>query len=373
MQGFNLLLLLLFSVNVFGAEKITVTIGQGRLSLQMPDLNLDDQSKREVETTLLMNKRLQNVIDSQEVRTIVLEGEAVDKIYKSLKLSKDQAQRQIKALVENQFTRTPTPSTDAVDQPAVIRTGETQVIMGSKFFVRNGEFLQQLVSFGSEVEVEGEVAELVAIGGKVTLKSGALISQELVTVGAELVQEDGSQIAKLTSGLQWHGIDHRFFGLRELGFWPLFWILFGKVIIWSLIGWLWFKAAPVFHKDVQKQLRTKPVASLFWTLFAILIFIPTAILLIVTIIGILFLPFLVLLYGLFWIMAEVHWARFISSRLPGLKAQSLLLQIFCGLIIFELFNQLIPYPFKWVPYLLLAVSFGAVFSQFLRRGIAWRN
>lgn len=373
MQGFKCLLILFFSIEVFAAEKITVTVGQGRLSLQMNDLHLDEQSKKELETALLINKKLQAVVDSKEVRTIVLEGEAVDKIHRSLKLAKEQAQRQIQVLVENQFHGAAIPPPIADDEPAIIRTGETQMVMGSKFHVYSGEFLQQLVSFGSDVTIEGEVAELVAIGGRVVLKSGARISKELIMIGSQLEQEEGSNIAQLTSGLQWHGIDHHFFDFDDYDFQTLFWVVFGKIVLLFLLGWLWFKMAPQFQQDVQTQLRKKPIASFFWSLFAILLFIPSVILLIVSIVGIMFLPLLVLLYVFFWLMAEVHWARFIAQRLPLVKSQHLLIQIFCGLIVFELVDRALPPFLTWIPYLFLAIGFGAIFSQFLRRGIAWRN
>ena len=368
--------LLFLSMTAQAAEKITVTVGQGRLVLQMADLPLDEQSKKEIETTLLINKKLQSVIDSSETRTIVLEGEAVDKIHKNLQTAKNQTQRHIQSLIENQFLRnSEAPKDGEEQQAAVLRTGETQVIAGSKYHVQNGEYLEQLVSLGSEVTVEGEVSDLVAIGGKVILRSGARISKELVIVGAELQQEEGAEIANLTSGLQWHGIDHNFFGFRDYyqGFWPYTFLQMFRVSILCLFGWLWFKAAPAFHQDIQLQLKKKPIASLFWTVFAILLLIPTTILLVVSIVGIVILPVLFLMYVAFWFMAEVHWAKFIADRLPFLKAQDLFVQLLFGLIIFEVLDRVLPSVLGWVTYLLLVIGFGAIFSQFLRRGIAWRN
>ncbi len=368
--------LFLFGVSATAAEKITVTVGQGRLTLQMAGLPLDEQAKKEIETTLLINKKLQAVIDSSETRTIVLEGEAVEKIHKNLQAAKNQTQRQVQALIENQFLRNAeTRPKDGEEQAAVLRSGETQVVAGSKYHVQSGEYLEQLVSFGSEVTVDGEVSELVAIGGKVILRSGARISKELVTVGAELQQEEGSEIANLTSGLQWHGIDHNFFGFRDYyrEFWPYTFLQMFRISILCLFGWLWFKASPIFHQDIQLQLKKKPIASLFWTVFAILLLIPTAILLVVSIVGIVFLPVLLLMYVVFWFMAEVHWAKFISDRLPFLKAQDLFVQLLFGLIIFEVFDRILPSVLSWAPYLLMTIGFGAIFSQFLRRGIAWRS
>lgn len=373
--------ILFFSAAAIASEKITVTVGQGRLTLQMQGLPLGEQAKKEIETTLLINKKLQAVIDANESRTIVLEGEAVDKIHKNLQTAKNQTQRQIQALIENQFLRTPEAPTGE-EQAAVIRSGATQVIAGSKYHVKNGEYLEQLVSFGSDVTVDGEVSELVAIGGKVILRSGARISKELVIVGAELEQEEGSEIANLTSGLQWHGIDHNFFGYRDYyqSFWPYTLLQLVRVLILCLFGWLWFRAAPIFHQDIQLQIQKKPIASMFWSVFAVLLLIPTAILLIVSIVGIVFLPVLFLMYVIFWFMAEVHWAKFIADRLPFLKVQNLFVQLLCGLIIFEVFDRVLTTAPGWfqsvlsmVPYLLMTVGFGAIFSQFLRRGIAWRS
>lgn len=371
----SLLLFFCLSFPAVAAEKITVTVGQGRLHLQMDGLPLDEQSKKELEMALLINKKLQSVIDGSEIRTIDLEGEAVEKIHKTVRTTRDQVSRQIQALIENQFIRSPQPATADESQPAVITTGNTQVIAGSKYHVQNGEFLEQLISFGSEVVVDGEVAELVAVGGKVILRSGARISKELVTVGAELEQEPGADIAKLTSGLQWHGIDHSYFGFRDYQneFWPYTILQLFRVAILCLFGWMWFRMAPIFHQDVQLQMRKKPIASLFWTFFSLLLLIPTVILLIVSIVGITLLPLLFLLYVFFWFMAEVHWAKFIADRLPFLKDQNLFLQLLSGLVIFEVLDRLLPANFKWIAYLFMAVGFGAIFSQFLRRGIAWRN
>ena len=131
--------------------------------------------------------------------------------------------------------------------------------------------------------------------------------------------------------------------------------------------------APVFHQDVQLQLRKKPIASIFWTIFALFLLIPTTILLIVSIVGIALLPVLFLMYVVFWFMAEVHWAKLISDKLPYLKTQNLFIQLLAGLIIFEVIDRLIPPDFDWIPYTFMVIGFGAIFSQFLRRGIAWRN
>ena len=73
-----------------------------------------------------------------------------------------------------------------------------RVTRGETLVIRSGERVDNAVALHGDLVVEGGavVEKVVAVGGSVTLRSGAEVRQEAVALGGDLVVESGARVGK---------------------------------------------------------------------------------------------------------------------------------------------------------------------------------
>ena len=181
------------------------------------------------------------------------------------------------------------------------------VTMGNNVVVKEGETAHDVVVMGGEATIEGTVTgDLVVLLGKAKLGSNAVVRRDVVVVGGTL---EADPLARTGRDRVVIGGNEEF--LRYLGWlkWPAQWFNAGLLMARPLphqYVWSWVVAAialllyvflaVLFPRQVQATvaiLDEKPGASLFAGLLAFALAGPLFILLAITVVGLIIVPFII--------------------------------------------------------------------------------
>ncbi len=162
------------------------------------------------------------------------------------------------------------------------------VKIGGSVVVREGMVVKDAVAVGGNVTVYGEVTnDAVAVGGSVILHSGALVRGSAVAVGGEVVQPEGAQVQEdvVEVGVPFLASTVR--SVTEEGWRPV-WRTVQAV---SFIGFLALALVlvallPDTFQAIAARSRAKPLAAGLWGLVGLLLIVPLAVLLAVSLVGI---------------------------------------------------------------------------------------
>ncbi len=216
------------------------------------------------------------------------------------------------------------------------RTGEPEVAFAGNLTVEKDEVTEDVLVFGGRLKVigrvegdatviggsaniEGEVeGDVTAIGGPVRLEEGSLVQGDVTSVGGKVYREDGARVegdveqvpfnADLNFGPlkdwhQWRDREsaYRHFDVNPWGWWSgIGWELFGLLVV-AALAWLSLLLAQKPIGRMERRIESEPWKTGLVGLLAIVLFVPTfvmlAVFLAISIIGIpllLVLPFLLL-------------------------------------------------------------------------------
>lgn len=202
------------------------------------------------------------------------------------------------------------------DQPL---TEPVEVVIGRGFRFAAGQTPGSVVAIGSSGVIEGSVADLIAIGSDVRLAAQASVDQRLLSVGSRLALDPGARVAAQElrvslpaaqfwrNGGSWGGWRSPEFGWRA----GLGGSLFGLALSFGL-GMLYVRLAPRFHGQVLGRLAMRPWPALGVGFLHYLAIVPGAVLLVLTVIGIIFLPMYLMAIGLLIWIAYVTAAAWIG-------------------------------------------------------------
>jgi len=187
-----------------------------------------------------------------------------------------------------------------------LKAGETTeafVVIGGSGIVR-GKVTDAAVVVGGDLEVDGEVGDaVVAVMGNVKVGTNAIIHGDVVSVGGKVDIADGAKVNGHTQA-----VDFGLLGLPQIE--PLRnWFVHCVLRLRPLapqVGWVWFVAAVFFllyllvavllPKPVQAcvaELTRRPVTTFFMGLLTKLLLPIVLLILTVTVIGIVVVPFVV--------------------------------------------------------------------------------
>lgn len=279
--------------------------------------------------------------------------------------------------------------------------GKTMVVWKDMTIPERAHY-ESLVVMSGKVEVFGKIDKLVILGGKVSLKSGAAVTEKAVILGGSIEQAEGSRMPQPTGELGdevGSQISQKFKKFKEFfhfksedqsegentgeeesrfswikAIWAPFWLalpLAGMVIL-ALLALAFFSMAPTLSTQALQTLKEHPFSALGWGSVSYLMFFPLILFLLISIIGIPLVPFVV-----FFAILVVFAGFVASSRVLGelvlswSNIQSAFIQTFLGiLILVGLMN--IPFLGGFLGFLLIVAGTGAVlrssliFSRFSR-------
>lgn len=238
-------------------------------------------------------------------------------------------------------------------------TEPVEVVIGRQFEYGPANMPGSIVSIGASGTIDGRIDDVVAIGSHVQLGQQAEVAQRFVSVGSDVELAQGARVTGQEVNVSLPAFETL---RRELMnpaptapsvFARLGWAVFGVLLSFGL-GLLFQRVAPELTGQTLARLQERPWPSFGIGLAHYFAIIPVAVLLVLTVVGIVLLP----LY--FMLLALVLWLGYIAaaSYLGGLlaKAWQPWQRLLLGLLVLA--------AVAWLPVVGGLVGFGAVTSGF---------
>ncbi|OIO39878.1 MAG: hypothetical protein AUJ75_00725 [Candidatus Omnitrophica bacterium CG1_02_49_10] len=235
--------------------------------------------------------------------------------------------------------------------------------VNSDVTVESGMTANDVVVIGGNVTVSGKVERgIFVVGGNVYLKEYSEVKGEIVTVGGEVVKDPS---AVMRGGLT---------QIRIPSFMPTFETFFkgGWIAIWAtlsvlaLLGFLGITILllallPKHISNIITVLDESFFNMLAWGLVWILLIAPIAIMLAISIVGILLIPLEIMMFVIAMIIGYIAVAAFIGKNIlkSSKRARNLFVEAIIGVLILFLISFL-PVIGAIVKSLLVIAGFGAV-------------
>lgn len=235
--------------------------------------------------------------------------------------------------------------------------------VGADVEVAKGVAVGQAVAIGGTVKVAGDVQkDVVAIGGNVVLEESAVIQGDAVAIGGKVQKARGAVVKGDIVELGVPGSQ----ALTRTGL-PVWGAWLTVLFLLSMLGVLILALLTVgfFTKQVGNASAAceKRAWRCFWVgVLALILIVPIAVLLLISLVGIVFLPLWIML-----VVAGLFFAKVVISQLVGKKLLQLvritrkpmLLEVIIGLIALLLISM-IPLIGGLIKMILVTIAVGAV-------------
>lgn len=263
------------------------------------------------------------------------------------------------------------------------RSGRDQVSIGNDVTLKEDEISQDVVVIGGNAIIDGTVkGDLIVVLGSAKLGPKAEIKRDLIIVAGSL---EADPAAKIGGERMIIGLDSKWAGGRWFK-WPSEWFNQGLLLarplphqyLWSWVVaaiflLLYVMLAILFPKPVQatvEALEAKPGSSLLVGMLAFLLIGPLMLLLVVTGVGIVIVPFLICALVAAFFFGKVAVYRYAGQQFGGQIGWTFLQQPLIALVV----GVLIFYSLYIVPVLgfvvwgaIAPLGVGAVLLAFFRR------
>ncbi|MBC8479110.1 MAG: polymer-forming cytoskeletal protein [FCB group bacterium] len=239
------------------------------------------------------------------------------------------------------------------------------VRLGSDIIIEEGQTVKTAVSIGGDVTVLGTVRdEAVSVGGNIHVGPKAVIGGDLVSVGGTLEIEDGAELRGDIVEVGGPFFPSFLFGLGNTGNILSLWLQFR---IYTHLGFLIISLIllALFIKPLEKiadRVEETALRAAIWGVVGIILVVPLALMLVVSLIGIILVPleiFLVICASAFgYIAVSIILGRKIARGMNK-PDMTLFMQGLIGLVLLFLL-ALIPFVGWLILKLVLVIGFGAV-------------
>ena len=249
------------------------------------------------------------------------------------------------------------------------------VKIGSDVHIEKDMRVDDAVAVGGSVFVDGIVdGDAVAVGGSVHLGEEAIIHGDAVTVGGTIEEAEGSIIYGTTvdvGSFDFTDIfenSHFFDGRRGIPGIPMglkFIPLIGLFALVLLLAVL----MPIELSTVASNVKNEPIIMFLWGMLGVILIVPMAVMLAISIVGIVLIPIEILAVFLATLIGYIAVAIIIGKKL--LRAlntdnPSIVLSALLGVLLIWLVG-LIPFFGSLVKVIVVIMGFGAVIIAVARR------
>jgi MFS family permease len=250
--------------------------------------------------------------------------------------------------------------------PLVSANAKDKVRIGGDVVVDQGTEVKDAVAVGGSVTVNGKVRDsAVAVGGSVILGPHAVIGKDVVSIGGAVEQAQGSKIHGDVVELNIPGVSSimPFFFEDTSSSW--FWTF--KIV--SLLGFLAFAVLLVAVLPKPFNLITNNVQQnlgkiILWGILGLVVLIPLAIFLAISVIGIPLIALEVFLVGIAFLVGYIAVAQLIGDKIGALMKRPAL-----SVIWLTVMGLLALWLIGWVPFLgslvkaaVIVLGFGGVLA-----------
>ena len=244
-----------------------------------------------------------------------------------------------------------------------LAAGENVVKISSDIEVGKDKVADEVVAIGGNVTVAGKVLNnVVAIGGTVTLKEGSSVGGEVVVVGGDLVKSPDANVGGKITQVQMPSFIPSVTSLLKGG-WMALWATLSILVLLGFLGLAVLLAAliPEHMGAVVKALDQSFAVMLLWGILWAILIVPIAVLLAISIVGIVLIPLEVLLVVLALIIGYISAAIFIGKNILAKYKKTAIpfVDAIIGILVLFLVG-FIPIVGPVVKVLFLTAGFGAV-------------
>ena len=250
-----------------------------------------------------------------------------------------------------------------------------KVRIGGDVVVEEGTEVKDAVAVGGSVSVNGKVRDsAVAVGGSVILGPNAVIGKDVVSIGGAVKQAQGSKIHGDVVELNIPGVSaiipFFFKDTSSSWFWTFkFTTLLGFLALAVLMVAVLPKPFNLISTNVQQNLGK----IILWGILGLVVLIPLAIFLAISVIGIPLIALEVFLVGIAFLVGYIAIAQLIGDKIAALMMRPAL-----GVIWLTLMGLLAIWLISWVPFLgsivkavVIVLGFGGVLTTLFtsRKGV----
>ena len=239
------------------------------------------------------------------------------------------------------------------------------VKMNTDVEISQGTAANDVVVVGGNITVSGRVeSNVVAVGGSVILKPKSYVDGQVVVVGGDLIKDPTATInGRITQIYMPNFIPSIATFLK--GGWMVLWATVSILMLLGFLGLTILLVAliPEHMGTAVKALERSFVTMLFWGILWIILIVPIAVLLAISIVGIILIPLEILLMVLALIIGYIASAIFIGKNilLSFGKISPPFADAILGILILFLVG-LVPVVGPIVKILFLVAGFGSVLT-----------
>ena len=189
------------------------------------------------------------------------------------------------------------------------------VKMNSDIEISKDMVANDVVAIGGNVTVAGKVeGSVVVVGGSAILKPKAYVAQEVVVVGGDIVKDPTAQIEGKTTQIYVPHFIPSFNSILK-GRWLFLWTAVSTLMLLGFLGLTIVVVAliPEHMGTIVNALEHSFIVMLLWGILWMVLIVPIAILLAISIIGIALIPLEILLAILAMIIGYIASAVFIGK------------------------------------------------------------
>jgi hypothetical protein len=254
----------------------------------------------------------------------------------------------------------------------LLASDRSVIKIGSDVHVEKDMRVEDAVAVGGSVYVDGIVdGDAVAVGGTIHLSEEAIIHGDAVTIGGTIDKAEGAMIYGTTVDVGSFNFENIFAGKHffsgHRGIPKIFTIipligLFALVLLLSIL-------IPTELSTVAANIKNEPIIMFLWGILGVILIVPLAVMLAISIIGIVLIPIEVLAVFLALLIGYIAVAIIIGKKL--LRAlnkdnPAVILSAILGVLILWLVG-LIPIFGSIVMVIAWIIGFGAVIIAVARR------
>ncbi len=248
---------------------------------------------------------------------------------------------------------------------------EEIVKIGEKAIVPTETTVSSVVSFGDDVYVSGEVVkDAVSVGGNVFLSPDSKVLGNVVSIGGTVSKDTGAKVAGTIKEIS---IASSMTGSHGF-FWKYMTSIFSNFIFYVCIALIGIFGGLVFPKRIGwtgAAIEHNPLKAFLIGLLWIALFLPIALLLLLSIIGIPLLNVQFIFYGLALVLGYISALQVIGKKTLSIVKkfnQPIIIEIVFGTAIMLLIG-IIPFLGQFINFIIGITAIGACYMSRFGEGI----
>ena len=200
---------------------------------------------------------------------------------------------------------------------AAFAKGEHVVKIGEDIEISKNMLVSDAIAIGGNITVYGKVEDnVVAVGGSVILKGGSYVGRQVVVVGGDLQRDPSAEIGGETTRIYMPNFIPSLTTFLKGG-WLAFWVTISFLALVGFLGLAVLMTAllPEHIRTAVDAMQKSFAAMFLWGVLWMLLIVPIAVLLAVSIIGIILIPLEILLVAIALILGYISAAIFIGKKI----------------------------------------------------------